>query len=258
MVENLLTNAIKFTPDGGRITVLLGRAGERAELVVRDTGIGIAADVLPHVFERFEQGEPSIGRRHEGLGLGLAIARHLVELHGGTIEAQSDGPRSGAAFTVRLPLDQQPDDEAAPAPPDLASRTPGTTALDRLRVLVVEDEADAREFLTTLLARFGADVVPVSSVEEALVGLEARRPDVLVTDLAMPDEDGFSLIRKVRTMECAGGTRLPAIAVTALASAEERQRAMAAGFDAHFAKPFEPIDVVIAVARAAAAREPPA
>ena len=258
VVENLLTNAIKFTPDGGRITVLLGRAGGRAELVVRDTGIGIAADVLPHVFERFEQGEPSIGRRHEGLGLGLAIARHLVELHGGTIEAQSDGPRSGAAFTVRLPLDQQPDDEAAPAPPDLASRTPGTTALDRLRVLVVEDEADAREFLTTLLARFGADVVPVSSVQEALVGLEARRPDVLVTDLAMPDEDGFSLIRKVRTMECAGGTRLPAIAVTALASAEERQRAMAAGFDAHFAKPFEPIDVVIAVARAAAAREQPA
>ena len=253
--ENLLTNAIKFTPEGGRVTVVVGRAGDRAEVVVRDTGIGIAADVLPHVFERFHQGDPSVAQQHGGLGLGLAIARHLVEMHGGSIEAHSDGVQRGATFTVRVPLDLEFETENASPAVEIARRAPEPSTLERLRVLVVEDEPDAREFLTTLLTRFGADVIPASSVQEALAGLEATRPDVLVTDLAMPDEDGFTLIRKVRTMERAGGSRLPAIAVTALASAEERQRAMAAGFDVHLVKPVEPIDVVTAVARAAAARE---
>jgi len=251
--ENLLTNAIKFTPEGGRVTVVVGRAGDRAEVTVRDTGIGIAADVLPHVFERFHQ-DPSVAQQHGGLGLGLAIARHLVEMHGGTIEAHSDGVQRGAVFTVRVPLDLGSRAENAAPPVEIARREPEPSMLERLRVLVVEDEPDAREFLTTLLTRFGADVIPAASVQEALAGLEARRPDVLVTDLAMPDEDGFTLIRKVRKMERAGGSRLPAIAVTALASVEERQRAMAAGFDVHLAKPVEPIDVVTAVARAAAAR----
>src|SRR5207249_1368445 len=198
--------------------------------------------------ERFQQGDPSIVQQHGGLGLGLAIARHLVEMHRGTIEARSDGVGRGATFTVRLPLEVQP---ASPAV-EIARTTPGLSALDRLRVLVVEDEPDAREFLTTLLTRFGADVIPAGSAREALAGLESGRPDVLVTDLVMPDEDGFSLIQKVRTMERAGGPRLPAIAVTALATTEERQKAMAAGFDVHLAKPVEPIDVVTAVARAAA------
>jgi len=222
---------------------------------VRDTGIGIAADVLPHVFERFHQGDPSVAQQHGGLGLGLAIARHLVEMHGGSIEAHSDGVQRGAAFTVRVPLDLGSEMGKDPPAVENARQQPAPSMLERLRVLVVEDEPDAREFLTTLLRRFGADVIPAASVEEALAGLAAKRPDVLVTDLAMPDEDGFSLIRKVRTMERAGGSRLPAIAVTALASAEERQRAMAAGFDLHLAKPVEPLDVVNAVARAAAARE---
>ena len=253
--ENLLTNAIKFTPDGGRVTVVLRRTGDRAEVVVRDTGIGIPADILPHVFERFHQGDPSIAQQHGGLGLGLAIARHLVEMHGGSIEAQSNGTQRGAAFTVHVPLDLESGMDAIPPAVESVRRPPAPSMLERLRVLVVEDEPDAREFLTTLLRRFGADVVPASSVQEALAGLAARRPDVLVTDLAMPDEDGFALIRKVRTMERAGGPRLPAIAVTALASAEERQRAMAAGFDVHLAKPVEPIEVVTAVARAAAGRE---
>ena len=253
--QNLLTNAVKFTPDGGRVTVVLGRAGDHAEVVVRDTGIGIAADVLPHVFERFHQGDPSVAQQHGGLGLGLAIARHLVEMHGGSIEAHSDGVQRGAAFTVRVPLDLGSEMGKDPPAVENARQQPAPSMLERLRVLVVEDEPDAREFLTTLLRRFGADVIPAASVEEALAGLAAKRPDVLVTDLAMPDEDGFSLIRKVRTMERAGGSRLPAIAVTALASAEERQRAMAAGFDLHLAKPVEPLDVVNAVARAAAARE---
>ena len=253
--QNLLTNAVKFTPDGGRVTVVLGRAGDHAEVVVRDTGIGIAADVLPHVFERFHQGDPSVAQQHGGLGLGLAIARHLVEMHGGSIEAHSDGVQRGAAFTVRVPLDLGSEMGKDPPAVENARQQPAPSMLERLRVLVVEDEPDAREFLTTLLRRFGADVIPAASVEEALAGLAAKRPDVLVTDLAMPDEDGFTLIRKVRTMERAGGSRLPAIAVTALASAEERQRAMAAGFDLHLAKPVEPLDVVNAVARAAAARE---
>ena len=255
VLENLLTNAIKFTSDGGRVTVVVRRAGASAELVVRDTGIGIAPDVLPHVFERFQQ-DPSIAQQHGGLGLGLAIARHLVEMHGGTIEARSDGVRRGAAFTVRLPLDvEYAKDTAAPAV-EIARPAPEPSTLQRLCVLVVEDEPDAREFLTTLLTRFGADVIPAASVQEALAGLESGRPDVLVTDIVMPDEDGFTLIQKVRTMERAVGSRLPAIAVTALAGTEERQKAMAAGFDVHLTKPVEPIDVVTAVARAAAAREP--
>ena len=146
-------------------------------------------------------------------------------------------------------------DTAAPAV-EIARPAPEPSTLQRLCVLVVEDEPDAREFLTTLLTRFGADVIPAASVQEALAGLESGRPDVLVTDLVMPDEDGFTLIQKVRTMERAVGSRLPAIAVTALAGTEERQKAMAAGFDVHLTKPVEPIDVVTAVARAAAAREP--
>ena len=255
VLENLLTNAIKFTSGGGRVTVVVRRAGPSAELVVRDTGIGITPDVLPHVFERFQQGDPSIAQQYGGLGLGLAIARHLVEMHGGTIEAESDGVHRGAAFTVRLPLDLRSETEKTPPPVEVPRRTPAPSMLERLRVLVVEDEPDAREFLTTLLTRFGADVIPAASVREALAGLESGRPDVLVTDLVMPDEDGFTLIQKVRTMERAGGPRLPAIAVTALASPEERQKAMAAGFDLHLTKPVEPIDVVTAVARAAAARE---
>ena len=247
--ENLVSNAVKFTPAGGRVTIELARSGSHATTTVRDTGIGIAREVLPHVFERFHQADSSTTRRHGGLGLGLAIARDLVEVHGGAIDVTSPGEGRGATFTVTLPLD--PSTRSLPAPAEhRLLRFDGALDLARVRVLVVEDERDARTFLTTLLSRCGADVTPVASVREALADISAQPPDVLISDLAMPDEDGFDLIREVRSMEGGRGTRVPAIAVTALARPEDRARAIAAGYDVHLAKPVEPHEVVAVVARA--------
>jgi signal transduction histidine kinase len=248
--DNLLSNAIKFSHDGGRITVELRKIGGRAEVTIQDTGIGIPPEALPRLFRRFEQGGRATTRRYGGLGLGLAIARQLVEAHRGTIHAASAGVQRGATFTVRLPLDPAAAIRATSAesarPPTDPQRLHG---LGRLRVLVVEDDADARRFLVTLFSQCGAEVAAAASAAEALQYLEIMPPDVLVSDLAMPDATGFDLIRKVRSRE-KGGRRLPAVAVSALATIEDRERALGAGFDVHVAKPVDPDEVVAAVARA--------
>src|SRR6185295_17487189 len=228
IVDNLLSNAVKFTSGGGRTTVVLAPAGGEAHLTVSDTGIGISPDVLPHVFEHFEQADHSITRRYGGLGLGLAIARHLAELHGGRIDADSPGEGRGATFTLHLPLLTDPRPAASSASAVRAPERPDA-ALERLRVLVVDDEPSARELLTNLLGRFGAEVKVAGSVREALDSVEASTPDVLLSDIAMAGTDGYTLIRMVRALERTGGRRIAAIAVTALASAEDRERALAEG-----------------------------
>jgi len=253
VVENLLANAVKFTPEGGAVGVEMKCTDAHAEVVVRDTGIGIPPDVLSRIFDRFHQADNSTTRRYGGLGLGLAIARELVHQHGGSIEAASPGENLGSTFRVKLPLDgtvARPETNAVPAgwvPRGLEE----LATLGRVRVLVVDDESDARDSITAVLAHCGAEVTPAASVQEAMTTFAVSPPDVLVADLAMPGEDGYELIRQVRMFERAGGRRMPAIAVTALASAEDRRRALAAGFDVHLAKPTEPSDIVEAVARVA-------
>jgi len=244
--ENVLSNAVKFTPEGGRVTVTLERTDGEAEVTVGDTGIGIPASVLQHVFGQFRQADTSITRRYGGLGLGLTIARRLAEMHGGRIEAESAGEQQGATFRVRLPLAPA----AAEALPVGSPHAP-LPRLDRVRVLVVDDELEARDVLTTLLAGCGAEVGSVGSVREALERVASRAPDVVLADIAMPDQDGYALVREMRSR----GAHIPAIAVTALASAEDRARAMAEGFEAHLTKPVDPTEVLAAVARSVGARD---
>jgi signal transduction histidine kinase/ActR/RegA family two-component response regulator len=250
VVWNLLANAVKFTPRGGRVTVVLERVNSHAEIAVSDTGHGIAADFLPILFERFRQGEATSARGSTGLGLGLAIVRHIVEAHGGTVHAESPGPGKGSVFTVKLPL-------------LLISRTAGegqrrhptaaTTfrehqpALDGLRVLVVDDEADSNEAVRALLSSCGAEVRPATSVAQALEILGEWTPHLLVSDIGMPGEDGYALIAKVRALED-GSKRIPAIALTAHASVEDRVRVLSAGFQMHVPKPVEPAELLAAVA----------
>jgi signal transduction histidine kinase len=243
---NLLANAVKFTPGGGEVGVRLAREGGQAVVTVRDTGEGIRPDFLPRVFERFSQADASTTRRHGGLGLGLAIVRHLVELHGGGVTAASAGAGRGATFTVRLP--------ALPARPEAgggAARPPGRGA-GGLRVLVVDDEPDAREMLALVLGGCGAEVTAVASAREALEALPRLRPDVLISDLAMPGEDGYALIRRVRALPAEEGGRVPAAALTAYALAEDRARALSAGFQIHVPKPVDPAELAAVVENLAA------
>jgi len=246
VVENLVSNAVKFTAEGGTVVVETKRTEAHAEIVVSDTGIGIPPDLLPLIFDRFHQAENS-STRQGGLGLGLAIARELVHQHGGSIEVESPGEDRGATFRVTLPLEGADSRAGARVVVAGARRSEALPALGQLRILVVDDEPDARDTLTAVLANCGAQVTPAASVREAMVRFEASQPDVLVADLAMPGEDGFELIRQVRTSERGGGRRMPAIAVTALAGAGDRVRALAAGFDVHLAKPTEPSAIVAAV-----------
>jgi len=246
VVWNLLSNAIKFTPEGGGVEIRVGLADGRAQIVVSDTGRGIGPDFLPFVFERFRQADSATTRTHGGLGLGLAIVRQLVELHGGTVRAESPGEGQGATFTVSLPIPTFQLDGAeghgAPGKVDAPS-------LEGLRVLVVDDEADARESLTVVLEQCGAVVTAVASVREALGALAHQRPDILVSDIGMPEEDGYSLIEKVRVLEAAQrGGRIPAVALTAYAAPEDRRRALAAGYELHVPKPVTPEELVTAVA----------
>jgi signal transduction histidine kinase len=251
VVWNLLSNAIKFTPAGGKVIVRLREAGGSAEIRVADTGAGIRPDFLPYVFDRFRQAESTITRSHGGLGLGLSIVRHLVELHGGSASVHSDGEGKGAAFTVRLPVRQ-----AAAGPAESLDETIDTAAgvwssqslLAGIKVLVVEDEDDTRELLAIALEQVGAQVTSVSSVAAALESLDRSPPDVLVSDLAMPDEDGFSFIRKVRSRPAGKGGDVPAAALTAYVRTEDRVRALAAGFQKHLPKPIDPSDLIAAVA----------
>lgn len=246
VVWNLVSNAVKFTPEGGRVEVRLDRAGARARLVVADTGQGIAPDFLPHLFERFRQADSGSTRAHAGLGLGLAIVRHLVELHGGTVTAASPGPGQGATFAVELPVTADAVPVAGPA--ERAAGAPG--ALAGLRVLIVDDSPDTCELLRIVAGQYGAETVAATSAREALHVLEAWTPDLMVCDIAMPEMDGHELIRQVRV---SGGlrSRIPAVALTAYARPEDRERALASGFDAYLTKPAEPGELVPLLARIA-------
>ena len=255
VVENLLANAIKFTPEGGRVDVFIERSNGQIEIKVVDTGEGISPDFLPHVFERFRQGIDATTQRHTGLGLGLAIVRQLVELHGGTVHAASQGLGRGATFTVRLPMSAGEAQAAhPPAPPE--RRTAASTAspvsrvprLDELRILVVDDSADGRALTSLVLAQAGASVTAVASVGEALQSIDMEGPDALVSDIGLPDEDGYALIRQIRQHEAEHGGFLPAIALTGCTRAEDRARILAAGFQAHVPKPVDPVELVAAIA----------
>lgn len=248
VVWNLLSNAIKFTPSGGKVQVLLERVNSHIEVTVSDTGVGIPLSFLPHVFERFSQRDATTSRRYSGLGLGLAICKQLVELHGGSIHAKSRGEGQGATFVVNLPLlvvqDETPRvHPTAPAEPEDLS----LPSLRGTRVLVVDDEADARELLARILENQGATVTAAAGAEDALREYSIRPPDVLVSDIGMPGMDGYQLIRTIRAQE-PKGTRVPALALTAFARAEDRKRAMVAGYQSHLAKPFDTAELVLMVA----------
>jgi signal transduction histidine kinase/DNA-binding response OmpR family regulator len=256
VVWNLLINAVKFTPRGGRIQVHLERVGVQVEVEVSDTGQGIAPDVLPHVFERFQQADSTTTRRHTGLGLGLALVRHLVELHGGSVEAASDGIGRGATFTVRLPVAVvqavEPDATRSSRSGAHPTATVGVPAhepsLRGLRVLVVDDDRDSRDLVTTMLTNSGAEVRACASVAEGLQAIEAWRPAVLISDIEMPDEDGYSFIRRVRALGASTVARTPAVALTAYGRVEDRLRTLAAGYSMHVPKPVDPAELVIEVA----------
>jgi PAS domain S-box-containing protein len=245
---NLLANAIKFTPGGGRVDLALRGDATHAEIIVRDSGEGIDPSFLPYVFERFRQADATSTRRHGGLGLGLSIARHLAEAHGGTITAQSEGRHQGATFTLRLPRDLTTTGSASGAPAGAAD-----TPLAGTSILVVDDDPDARELFRVALELAGAEVVVRGAAREALDYLRERRVDLLIADIAMPDHDGFELIRHVRALPAPLG-RLPAIAVTAYSMQRERDEAFAAGFNAHAAKPMEVERLLAAVVEVLRAR----
>jgi PAS domain S-box-containing protein len=251
---NLLSNAIKFTARGGRVQVLLERVNSHVEVSVVDSGQGIDPAFLPYVFDRFRQADATTTRRHGGLGLGLAIVKQLVELHGGSIRAKSPGLGKGATFVMALPLlavhpDVDPSQPRRhPTADTAAAGMDPWVSIAGVRVLVVDDEADARVLLKRLLQECDAIVTTVSSAAEAVAFIQAERPDVLVSDIGMPEEDGYSLIRRVRALPADQGGRIPAIALTAYARAEDRVKAVVSGFQHHLSKPVEPMELIAVVA----------
>jgi PAS domain S-box-containing protein len=252
VVWNLLTNAIKFTPNGGQVQVLLQRVNSHLELSVSDTGIGIPPNYLPHVFDRFSQKDTSTTRAFGGLGLGLAICKQLVELHGGAIAAVSEGEGKGATFSVHLPLSiVRLDDQSAPRIHPTAETQPGEMLslprLDSVHVFAVDDEPDARALLRTVLEDQGAKVTSFAAAADALEALKTIKPTVLVCDVGMPKMDGYQLIRKLRAEE-SRGDRIPALALTAFARAEDRKRSLIAGYQAHLAKPFDVGELILVIA----------
>jgi CheY-like chemotaxis protein/anti-sigma regulatory factor (Ser/Thr protein kinase) len=246
VIWNLLSNAVKFTPAGGRVEIRLVR-GNGYLLTVADNGLGIEPAMLSQMFQPFRQIDASPTREQGGLGLGLAIVRQLVELHGGTVTARSQGAGTGTTFEVRLP-------SVLPAEERRATERPAATADERpsspsrlltgIDVLVVDDQDDARDLLKTLIESYGAKVTTVGSAADAMRVVDRAVPDVIVSDIGMPVEDGFSLMRRIRARPGRAGGEVPAIALTAYASAADRDAALAAGYQAHVAKPFEPADVV--------------
>jgi PAS domain S-box-containing protein len=256
VVWNLLTNALKFSPKGGRVQVHLQRVNSHVEIVVSDMGEGIAPDILPFVFDRFRQGDSSTSRPHAGLGLGLALVKHLVELHGGTVAAQSPGVGLGATFIVKLPLSiaQLPPEAVPRVHPTAASRQPSSAGarLDGLRLLIVDDDPDAVDLETAILTRAGAIVRGCGSASEALEVLREWRPDVLVSDIEMPGEDGYSLIRKVRALDETQGGRTPAVALTAYGRSQDRVLSLSAGYSMHVPKPVDPGEFTTIIASLAA------
>ena len=254
VVVNLLSNAIAFTPENGRVDVSIKRAGPNLELAVEDTGEGISPDFLPRVFDRFRQADGATSRRHTGLGLGLAIVRQLVELHGGTVQAESSGPGKGATFTVCLPILTSPRVRKPGSRPEEGRPAPPLERLDGLHILVVDDNADGREIMVMVIEQCGARVTAVASVRAAFEALESLQPDVLVSDIGLPDEDGYALIRRLRSREAERGGFLPAVALTGYVRAEDRARVLAAGFQVHVPKPVDAAELTAAIA--AVARDP--
>ena len=250
IVWNLVSNAIKFTPRAGTVSVRLRRAGTSAELVVADTGKGIAPEFLPHVFDRFRQGDASTTRTHGGLGLGLAIVRHLTELHGGSVEATSEGEGRGATFTIRLPLDLESIEtsRASTAAGDAVAAPDRDGQLAGVRVLVIDDEPDARELFRVILAQAGADVRTAGSARSALMMLDEWLPTVVVCDIAMPVVDGYAFVAQLRARPQDAGAEIPAAALTAYARLEDRERARAAGYQMHIVKPVDPRELTRSVA----------
>lgn len=248
IIWNLLSNAVKFTPQNGRITIRISRDGSHAKVTVTDTGQGIDREFLPQVFDRFRQADSSTTRSFGGLGLGLAIVRHLVELHGGTVSAESEGAGRGATFTTTFPLLTERADTVSHSG-ELPS--PEVLSLEGLRVLLVDDEPEAREIISTVIGRTGAEVKACISAGEALIKLTEWRPDVILSDIAMPEEDGYSFINKVRSLPREKGGETPAAALSAYARDEDRRQALAAGFQMHIAKPIGASQLVTMVAKLA-------
>ncbi len=247
IIWNLLSNAVKFTPHGGKISLRVEQDETDARVTVKDSGQGIDSEFLPRVFDRFRQADSSTTRSFGGLGLGLAIVRHLVELHGGTVSAQSDGTGKGATFTVTFPL-------MADRAPVTMSHTPEiseTYSLDGLKVLLVDDEPEARQIISTVITRTGAEVKSCKSAHEALVKLSEWKPDVILSDIAMPGQDGYSFIRQVRSLPRDKGGDTPAAALTAYARDIDRRQALAAGYQMHIAKPIAASQLVTMIARLA-------
>lgn len=252
VVWNLLSNGVKFTNKGGVVQVTLQRINSHVEIAVNDTGVGIRADFLPHVFDRFRQADGSTTRNYGGLGLGLAIVRHLVELHGGAAWAESAGEQQGSRFTVRLPAmnanePRLPEELKQPAVATVEAPERQPSSLSGLRVLVVDDEIDARSLLTTMLERCGAQVVAVGSAREGLESVEAWQPDVLIADIGMPVEDGYGLIKKIRALPKERGGQTPALALTAYARTEDRVRALSEGYQVHLAKPVDRFELAAVI-----------
>ena len=256
VVWNLLSNAVKFTPKGGKIQILLQRVNSHVELTVADTGVGIKREFADHLFERFRQGDATTTRRYGGLGLGLSIVKHLVELHGGTVQIDSPGEGLGTTVVVRLPMIVVHRSESAGQ--HLHPTTGGpvigedhSSDLSGIRVVVVDDQEDARDLIKRVLEDCGAHVLTASSAAEALALVESERPDVLVSDIGMPDIDGYELLRRVRAIGPDRGGRVPAVALTAFARSEDRTRALRAGFLVHVSKPVDPSELIATVASVA-------
>jgi len=260
-IWNLLSNAVKFTPKGGKVQIVLERVNSHIEITVSDTGRGIKPEFLPHVFERFRQEDASTTRKFGGLGLGLAIVKQLVELHGGTVRASSGGEDQGSVFVIELPLAMngfklQTESRSQPVSPQAMPLASVNVSLDSVKVLVVDDEQDSRELIRRVLVETGADVMGAGSVREALDLLPTFRPDVILSDIGMPEQDGYELIRRVRNRPVNDGGAIPAAALTALARSEDRTRALLAGFQVHVPKPIEPSELIAVVQSLAALRQP--
>ncbi len=250
VIWNLLSNAIKFTPSDGRVTLEIERENEFVNLRVKDTGVGIKEEFLPHVFDRFRQADASSIRKFGGLGLGLAIVRHITEMHGGTVNVESEGEGKGSTFTVKLPLliESEHNDSMVNSQKSLFGDQEPQLNLDGLLILVVDDEEDTRQLLIQALTYYGATVISAASAEEALAEVQIKNPDFLVSDIGMPDEDGYSLIRKIRNLPDETHKNILAVALTAFTRAQDRMRALAAGFQNHVSKPVEPDELVTVIA----------
>jgi CheY-like chemotaxis protein len=248
VVWNVLSNAAKFTPAGGKVEIAVGQNKAHVEIKVMDTGPGIDPTFLPHVFERFRQADGSTTRTHGGLGLGLAIVRHLVELHGGTIAVDNRTDGAGAVFTIRLPLPSGELRAESLTTSVFKENQPEPLGLQGLRILIVDDETDALDLISMELAQHGAQVTGAASAEEALQALKKENFDVLISDIGMPQMDGYNLIREIRKQEDGTQKPIPAVALTAYARVQDRMRAILAGYNTHVAKPVEANELVTVVA----------